>query len=120
MGNGFSYQYSSGYDKGTFRDGSEDRFLYKYASGQWYHSADTLSWKALGAGGLSGAFLGDGHWCDLGNGFTYQYSIGSDKGTFKDGRAYRFLYNYASSQWYHTGDTLSGRRWGLVDSMPPS
>ena len=92
MGNGFSYQYSSGYDKGMFRDGSADRFWYKYSTGQWYHSADTLSWKVLGAAGLSGDFLGSGSWYDLGNGFTYKYSIGSDKGTFKDDSAYRFLY----------------------------
>ena len=80
LGNGFSYRYSAAYDQGTFKDGAAQRFMYNYASGQWYDSADTLSWQALGAGGLNAAFVGDGHWYDLGNGFTYRYSAASDQG----------------------------------------
>ena len=34
------------------------RFLYKYASGQWYHSGDTLSWQVLGAGWTQCGFRG--------------------------------------------------------------
>ena len=113
MGNGFKYQYSDGYNKGTFKDGLKDRLMYKYGTGQWYHVGDTThSWQVLGAGGRNGTFIGDGAWYDLGNGFTYKYSAASDKGTFKDGSAYRFLYNYTSGQWYDTGDTLSWQALG--------
>ena len=114
LGNGFTYRYSAAYDKGTFKDGAAQRFMYKYASGQWYDSADTLSWQALGASGRNAAFVGNGHWYDLGNGFTYWYSAAYDKGTFKDGAAQRFLYNYASGQWYDSADTLSWQALGAA------
>ena len=112
LGNGFTYQYSLGYDKGTFKDGSAYRFLYKYGPGQWYDSADALSWQTLGKAGLNAAFVGNGHWNDLGNGFTYWYLAASDRGTFKDGAAQRFMYNYASGQWYDSADTLSWQTLG--------
>ena len=100
-----TYQYSLGYDKGTFRDGSEDRFLYKYASGQWYHSGDTLAWNVLGTGGLSSAFLGNGAWHDLGTigGADWQYKYVSNNGSWQQllGSVWtdRFQYDYASGQW---------------------
>ena len=63
-----SNKYSIGSDKGTFKDDSAYRFLYNYASSQWYHTGDTLSWRALGVNGLDAAFVGNAHWNDLGNG----------------------------------------------------
>ncbi len=112
LGNGFTYQYTAAYDWAAFKDGSAQRFLYKYAPGQWYHTADTLSWKVLGAAGLNGAFLGSGAWYDLGNGFTYQYTAAYDWATFKDGSAQRFLYKYVPGRWYHTADILSWKVLG--------
>ena len=115
LGNGFTYKYSIGSDKGTFKDDSAYRFLYNYASSQWYHTGDTLSWRALGVNGLDAAFVGNAHWNDLGNGFTYQYSRGYDKGIFRAGSTDRFLYKYVPGQWWHTGDTVSWQALGNDD-----
>jgi len=107
LGNGFTYSYYEGYDDGYFKEGAVDRFRYRYASGQWLHSGDSLSWQLLGSSGLGGKFVGSGYLCDLGNGFTYKYYAPYHDGFFKEGDSYRFRYGYTSGQWYHSGDTLS-------------
>jgi len=112
LGNGFSYWYYARYHDGYFKEGDSYRFRYGYTSGQWYHSGDTLSWQLLGSSGLSAAFLGSGAWYDLGNGFSYSYTLGDAKGYFKDGDLERFYYSYGSGQWYHSGDTLSWQELG--------
>ena len=70
--------------------------------------------RRWGPAGLNAAFVGDGHWYDLGNGFTYRYSAAYDQGTFKDGAAQRFMYNYASGQWSDSADTVSWQALGMA------
>jgi len=112
LGTGFTYRYYDVYDDGYFKEGTAYRFRYRYASGQWLHSGDTLSWRYLGSSGLSGTFVGSGYLCHLGNGFTYKYYAPYHDGYFKEGDSYRFRYGYTSGQWYHSGDTLSWRLLG--------
>ena len=100
--------------KARLRTGSARRILFtSTVSDQWYHSADTLSWQALGKGGLNAAFVGDQRWHDLGNGWDYQFSYRYHKGTFEDGYAW-FLYKYHKNQWWHSSQTL------LENGMPLS
>ncbi|MCA1961988.1 MAG: hypothetical protein LDL33_14485 [Desulfomonile sp.] len=112
LGNGFTYQYTTAYDVGYFKDGGTYRFRYKYGPGQWENTANILSWQALGSAGLSAAFLGSGAWWNLGNGFTYQYTTAYDVGYFKTGGTYRFRYKYGTGQWESTGSPLSWQALG--------
>jgi len=114
LGNGFTYQYTTAYDIGYFKDGASYRFRYRYGTGQWESTANTLSWQSLGAAGLSAVFVGDGEWYSLGSGFTYRYTTADDIGYYKDGDFDRFRYLYGSRQWESTGNTLSWQPLGVA------
>jgi len=109
LGNGFTYWYYARYHDGYFKEGDSYRFRYRYASGQWYHSGDTLSWQLLGNTGLSATFLGSGAWYDLGTwcGGEWQFKYDGERGYFarwiSDDWFSRFAYTYANGQWTHYG-----------------
>jgi len=117
LGNGFSYQYATATDIGWFKDGSDYRFRYKYSPGLWESTwnpapGGPYSWQVLGVVGLSAAFVGNGDWADLGNGFTYRYTTADDIGCFKDGAYERFRYLYATRQWENTANSVSWQTLG--------
>ncbi|MCA1959941.1 MAG: hypothetical protein LDL33_04015, partial [Desulfomonile sp.] len=102
LGNGFMYSYLSG--QGYWKLGAASRFRYDYAAGQWAHIGAVGGWTPLGPAGWSASFVGDGSTYDLGNGFTYSYTLGTDTGGyFQAGLTERFRYVYGTGGWFHYG-----------------
>jgi len=102
---GWSFQYQAAGDYNQWMYGTNLRFKYSYIPGQWYAS-DTGpgTWSTLGAGNASAAFIGDGGWHNLNDGWSYSYVAGltADYGEWKwvAGDYSRFRYFYTSAQWY--------------------
>jgi hypothetical protein len=70
------------------------KFRYDLTNSQWgdYSSVDS-KWYTLSVSGLSGTFIGDGVYHDLGNGFSFAYAVSANYGRFKKGGTTdRFLY----------------------------
>jgi hypothetical protein len=99
----WTHAVGSGYDVWSW-DGAM-KFRYDQTNKQWgdYSSVDS-KWYTLSVTGLSGTFIGDGVYHDLGNGFSFAYAASADYGRFrKGGTTDRFLYYYSYGKWYDTG-----------------
>jgi len=115
IGNQWHYEYLIASDYGSFIDHSGSAsFAYSYAPGQWLHKGNTANWGVLSATNCSIAFMGDGAWHDLGNGWSYWYDRGDSDGVFKAGSLERFSYNYTVSQWSHRGASTG---WGVISAQ---
>ncbi|MBI5249195.1 MAG: hypothetical protein HY912_06850 [Desulfomonile tiedjei] len=104
-GDAWWYRYSSAADEGFWSksDGGPDRFSYKYASGAWFDYPSFGTGYQVGASGLGAAFIGNGAWKDLYNGWRYKYAYGANDGfwaTPLTGLS-RLSYGYDTGQWYH-------------------
>ena len=96
----WTHSVTGGYDV-WYLDGTTQKFRYNLTNQQWWHFSTVGStWYTISATGRPITFIGSGSWFDMGNGFSYQYSSGYDKGTFRDGSEDRFLYGPGSGQWY--------------------
>ena len=107
----WTHSQTGGYDV-WYLNGTTQKFRYNLANQQWSHfSTIGSSWYTISSTGRSNTFIGDGHWFDLGNGFSYQYSAGYDKGTFKDGSAHRFCTSMLRASGTIAPTPSHGRRW---------
>jgi hypothetical protein len=106
LNNGWAYIYGMGVDQGSWVYNGRLRLVYSYALGQWYDPT-TPTWSALGIAGLSSAFLGDGTWHDLKNGWSWLYTASGDHSQWMNGTNLRFDYFYIPGQWYDYSPTTS-------------
>jgi hypothetical protein len=91
------------------------QFAYDYGSGQWYDQGLYGGWATLGPSGLSGAFLGDGTWHNLGS--TWSYLCGG--GTFgvwanPSLSLQQFSYDYGTGQWFDSGKDMT---WQMLSAV---
>ena len=104
-GGGWSYVYYTAADNAYWKLASTYRFGYDYKNGNWSDCDLAGTWRRIGGTGVSGAFLGDGNFQDLKNGWSYQYTASTDTSNWKDGTILRFSYNYTPGQWWQNGYT---------------
>jgi hypothetical protein len=105
LGNNWLYMLGGG-NFGVWKSPSLNlqQFAYDYTSGQWYDQGLYGGWATLGASGLTGAFVADGAWHDLGGNWLYLLGDGN-YGIWKNSRlnSQQFAYNYGSGQWIDCG-----------------
>ncbi|MBI5251111.1 MAG: hypothetical protein HY912_16605 [Desulfomonile tiedjei] len=98
LGNGFSYRFDGAY--GYWLGSGANKFSYLYEDGQWFDYDRNGNSFRLGVADLSGAFIGDGGYYNLGNGFSYGYD-GLVSHWLEAGVTERFQYDYANAAWSH-------------------
>jgi hypothetical protein len=100
LNNGWSYNYVASSDYAVWKNNAVGwgRFVYAYTPGQWYDG----SWNKIGVGSTSSAFLGDGTWHDLNNGWSYDYISAYDYAAWKNNAigSVRFISVYTQGQWF--------------------
>jgi hypothetical protein len=100
LNNGWSYDYLASSDYAVWKNNAVGwgRFVYAYTPGQWYDG----SWNKIGVGSTSSAFLGDGTWHNLNNGWSYDYIAAYDYAAWKNNAigSVRFISAYTPGQWF--------------------
>jgi hypothetical protein len=124
VGNGWIFGYYAGGDASYWKRAADGlvRFAYSYGVGQWNDVySPTNAWAVVGTGGIGPAFIGDGVYRDVGNGWLFAYCTSGDYSAWKlaaTGKT-RFAYDYRSGLWLFTGD--SGGWYNLVSApLSPS
>jgi len=110
-GNGWKYCYFSSGDTAWWKDGEAVRFGYQYGQGQWWDYG-LGGWNAISAKNNGSAFIGDGKWYDLKNGWSFSYNALNDSAAWGDNNQLRLGYNYALGQWSNYG--IGG--WSTIGS----
>jgi hypothetical protein len=102
MGNGWLFAYGASGDYSAWMRAADGkvRFSYAFSTGQW-NDAYTNSWAVLGAAGMNSAFVGDGAYRNIGNGWIFGYYAGGDAGYWKraSDSVMRFAYSFSAGQW---------------------
>ena len=98
LNNGWSYKYLTSITSGYWNNGGMTRFGYHYSVGQWWDNRN--EWAKLGSEGVSQAFIGDGEFHDLNNGWSYKYLTSITSGYWNNGGITRFGYHYSVGQWW--------------------
>ncbi|MBI5252126.1 MAG: hypothetical protein HY912_21740 [Desulfomonile tiedjei] len=104
LGNGWSFVYNYTGDTGVWaKNGSvTSRFEYNYSNGQWRNQGDFGGWALLGSIQVSSAFIGNGAWHDIKNGWAYQYASANDNGWWRNdvSGVTEYNYQYTVGQWW--------------------
>jgi len=104
VGNGWWYAYAKSIDSGYWNSGAAVRFGYDYNAGQWWdHSTGSNTWLSLGDWAQTQAFIGDGVYHPLSNGWQYKYNKGVDRSYWMTGDKERFCYHYDVGRWWDWG-----------------
>jgi len=104
VGNGWWYAYAKPIDSGYWNSGAAVRFGYDYNAGQWWdHSTGSNTWLSLGDWAQTQAFIGDGVYHPLSNGWQYKYNKGVDRSYWMTGDKERFCYHYDTGRWWDWG-----------------
>ena len=111
--NGWSYRYVTSISSGYWNTGGATRFGYDYRAGQWWDLCAS-AWHKLGNAALSQAFLGDGTYRALGQGFDYMYS--ADSGYFRYDTGHHFKQSYADGSWQYLHN---GNVWSTWNAATP-
>jgi hypothetical protein len=102
LNNGWSYYYTTSGDYAVWKNNAIGlgRFITAYGPKQWYDS----SWNPIGTSGASTAFIGDGAWHNLNNGWSYSYGASPDESYWSTNSSTRFCYQNGSGRWWNRGD----------------
>jgi hypothetical protein len=116
VGTGLSYKYMTSGDYSNWMVNGSLRFAYTYGAGQWadYYRA-TTTWSLLGSAGLASAFIGDGAWHGLGNGWDYSYAANTGTWAPTGTLTGRFAYDYLGGQWFDTSAFTTG--WAALSAL---
>jgi len=108
--NGWSYRYLTSITSGYWNNAGTTRFGYHYSGVQWWDNWN--GWGKLGSLGVSQAFIGDGEFHDLNNGWSYKYVTSISSGYWNNAGTTRFGYHYSAGQWW---DNWNG--WEKLGSL---
>jgi hypothetical protein len=125
VGNGWIFGYYAGGDASYWKRAADGvmRFAYSYIAGQWndvYHpTPSTDIWAGVGTGSIGPAFIGDGAYRYVGNGWLFAYSASGDYcGWQSTAFGYAlFSYSFGAGQWFDLGFTNT---WSVLSDTAVS
>jgi|GEM_PF-5628003 len=106
--NGWWFQYTVSNDTSLWNDSGKLRFSFQYSVRQWWDCGNV--WGRIGVANGYSAFVGDGAYHDMRNGWWYRYTTGTDTEEWNYSGKMRFAYQWNVGQWW----TFGGDAWSRL------
>jgi|GEM_PF-5875390 len=98
--NGWWFQYTLSNDTSLWNDSGKLRYSFQYSVRQWWDCGNV--WGRIGVANGYSAFVGDGAYHDMRNGWWYCYTTQNDTAQWNYSGKTRFSLQYNVGQWWHT------------------